>query len=582
MKQAILLATLVLGLAPAYHPSARSQEGPRELEAWPAPIEARVEQGAFLRGEAADTIQLAGLAGEVLSAQVAVRSPRTVHALRGVVGPLTGPGGAGLPAEASRVRYGGWVPVDETMQMTVDPLLEDPSVEVPANTARPVWLTITLPREAAPGIYHGELRLESESHDPAAFALAVEVLPAVLPAPVDWGFYLNIWQDPSAVARAHRVTVWSEEHWRLLERYAANYAAHGMKAITTHIIHDPWDSVRGLADDSMVEWRFPGEFAPGRAGEFAWDFTVFDRYVELMLAAGVREKIDLYAMVMGPGGATKADIRYRDTRSGEFRNLPLTVGDSAWREIWKACLPVLRSHLQEKGWFDRAILGFDEKPAEVMKTIFDFMVAEAPDFRISSSGGYPGDERKWADEIIFNYGVLVNEAEWKQYEPLAWQLRQDPKRYVGFYTCCMPHYPNTFLFSQLRESRLLPWLVFKYDLDGYIRWAVDIYPGGCLEHPPFHLALRGHVPGLARERWPAGQHALGAAAPGDPGLRGVPHRQPGRGPGGPDQRASGPGEEDGAGPARGHDGRWLPDAALDRPGAGAGQRGAARVAVHAA
>jgi len=455
------------------------------FEAWPVPTEVRIYHGSFTREPGNSRIELAGLAGEWLSAQVAVRSSRDIKGLSGSLSQLTGQGGAEIPASAARVRYGGFIPVDETMVLTADPLLEENSVDVAANLAQPVWITLKVPWDAVAGLYQGKFELSAASGGHAEFELSLEVLPALLSEAPDWTFHLNIWQDPTTVARAHKVQVWSEEHWCLLERYAGNFADHGMNAIMTHIIHDPWDSVRGVADDTMVEWKYPGEFKAAGAGKFEWDFTVFDRYVELMMKAGVRDKIDLYALVMGPGGTLKADIRYLDTTTGDYRTAQMKVGDRIWREAWKAFLPVLRKHLKEKGWFDKAVLGFDEKPENVMGIIFDFILAEAPDFKIASSGGFPGDERKWADEIVLFFDNITDKSLWQQYEPLVREMHADKSRLITFYTCCMPHYPNTFLFSQLRESRLLAWLTWKYGFDGYIRWAVNIYPEDTWNQPMF-------------------------------------------------------------------------------------------------
>ena len=134
------------------------------------------------------------------------------------------------------------------------------------------------------------------------------------------------------VARAHKVEVWSEPHWELLEKYAANFAAHGMKSIMTSITYDPWKSQSGYPFDTMVEWNYPGQFESGGANKFTWDFTVFDRYVSLMMQAGVRDKIDCYALVMGPGSTTDAHIRYLDTTTGNYRTASLTVGEPMWRQ----------------------------------------------------------------------------------------------------------------------------------------------------------------------------------------------------------------------------------------------------------
>ncbi len=458
---------------------------PQVFEAWTVPIEMRIAQGAFSRHPENREIRLEGLAGEVLSAQVAVKSSRDIRGLTGSASELAGPGSAVIPGSSVQVRYGAFLPVDETMMLTADPLLEDKAVDVDANLVQPVWLTLKLPRDLSFGTYQGKFKIGAASGGGAEFDLEVEVLPAILPEPPDWSYYLNIWQDPSGVARAYKVEVWSEEHWRILERYAQNFAAHGMKSIMTSIVYDPWKSQSGYPFDTMVEWKYPGEFTPGGASRFEWDFTVFDRYVELMIQAGVRDKIDCYALVMGPGSTLDAHIRYLDTVAGEYRTAETTVGDAIWSEAWSAFLPVFREHLKKKGWFEIALLGFDEKPEAVMKVIFDFIIRTAPDFKIAASGGYPGDERKWGDEIVFHFDEMTDPDRWAEIEPVVRRMHQDKSRYVTWYTACMPYFPNTFLYSPLRECRLLAWLSWKYGFDGYTRWAVNAYPEDVWQQPRY-------------------------------------------------------------------------------------------------
>lgn len=465
------------------------QSGKATLTGWAAPIEVRVYRGSFTREPDNRTLEMAGLAGEVVSGQVVVRSNRDIDKLTGAMGALTGPGGAAIPGEAVRVRYGGFVPVDESMNMTADPLLEVSSVEVKANFAQPVWITITLPADAAPGMYEGAFTATASPGGAVEFEVRLEVLPAVLSPAPEWKFYLNIWQDPAGVGRTHGVELWSEQHWKILEAYAQNFAAHGMNSIMTSIVEEPWHSQAGVTYPSMVKWSYPGEFKPGEAGKFEWDFSIFDRYVALMIEAGVKDKIDMYALVKGPGGTLDASIQYLDLSVGEQRVVEMEVGEPEWEEIWIAFLPVLRKHLEDKGWFDIAMLGFDEKPERIMEIIYSFIGTHARDFKVVSSGGYPGDENKTGDEIVFPMDDLRDQRRWRNIEPLVKEMAAD-ERYVSWYTACWPHYPNTFLFSHLRETRFIGWVTWKFGFDGYTRWAVNFYPEDIWNQP--------------RYKWPSG------------------------------------------------------------------------------
>ena len=454
---------------------------PSGFEAWPVPIEKRVFAGSFSRSPGERAIKLAGCRNEFLSAQLAARNSKESE-LSYQVEPLRGPEAATIPAEEIRVRFGAYLPVDETGQYTADPLLESKSIRLPANLAQPVWLTIHVPKGIAAGRYAGSLRLAAggESLD---VPLEVEVFSATLPDPPDYSYYLNLWQDPNGVARAHKVELWSEAHWQLLARYAENLAMHGEKSIMTSIIHDPWNAQTGYIFPTMVEWKHPGEWKQGEAPKFAWDFTLFDRYVNTMMKAGVKGKIDMYAMVKGPGPTPDAGIRYFDTQAKTYRDEKLKVGDERWQAAWKAFLPALRTHLEAKGWWKIAYLGFDEKPKEIMDVLFAFIGKTGPEYKLVMSGGHA--EAGGKNEVVLYWDNLVDAAEWtKTFEPMVKKLNENGQL-VTFYTACEPYYPNTYLYSTLRESRLLAWIARKYNVGGYTRWAVNAYPDDVWKQPNF-------------------------------------------------------------------------------------------------
>ncbi len=454
---------------------------PAGFEAWPVSIETRIFAGSFSRSPEDRAIKLAGCRNEFLSAQVAARNSKGSE-LSYETGPLRGPEGAGIPAAAVRVRFGAFLPVDETGQYTADPLLESKSIRLPANLAQPVWVTIHVPKGIKAGKYAGSLKLAAGGQT-LAIPLEVEVLNATLPDSPDYSYYLNIWQDPNGVARAHKVQLWSEAHWQLLSRYAENLAMHGEKSIMTSIIHDPWNAQTGYIFPAMVEWKYPGEWKQGEEAKFSWDFALFDRYVSTMMKAGVRGKIDMYAMVKGPGDTPDASIRYFDTQSKSYRNEKLNVGEAKWQAAWNAFLPVLKAHLEEKGWWKIAYLGFDEKPKAIMDQLFDFVGKVGPDFKLVMSGGHA--QAGGNNEVVLYWDDLNDAREWtKTFEPMARKLHENGQL-VTFYTACEPYYPNTFLYSTLRESRLLAWIARKYNVGGYTRWAVNAFPDDVWTQPNF-------------------------------------------------------------------------------------------------
>ena len=453
---------------------------PAGFEAWPVAIEMRVFPGSFSRSTTSHVINLAGCRNEVVSAQLATRNDKTSR-LRYRLSPLQGNQEVGIPVDALKLRYGIYLPVDETAQYTADPLLDSDTQTLPANVVLPLWLTVRIPKLIRAGHYRGTLTLSADDRS-LEFSLDLEVLNATLPDPPNNSFYLNLWQDPNGVARGHKVKLWSEEHWRLLSLYAENLASHGEKSITTSVIHDPWNSQTGYEFPTMVEWRYPGEWKGNDASAFQWDFALFDRYVSLMMTAGIKTKIDIYAMVKGPGPTPDASIRYFDTHAKTFRTESLKVGDPKWREAWTVFLPTLKAHLIEKEWWQIAYLGFDEKPKELMDQLSDFVGKAGPDFKLVMSGGHASEGA--GREVVVYWDELGGEKWDREFAPIAKKMMEN-RQLVSFYTACEPRFPNLFLYSSLREPRMLPWFAWKYGLNGYTRWAVNAFPDNVFNQPNF-------------------------------------------------------------------------------------------------
>jgi hypothetical protein len=64
-----------------------------------------------------------------------------------------------------------------------------------------------------------------------------------------------------------------------------------------------------------------------------------------------------------------------------------------------------------------------------------------------------------------------------------WYQQFDQARREGaqlwFYTCCHPvgRYPNRFLDQSLLKVRVLHWVNYLYDLDGYLHWGLNQFAG---------------------------------------------------------------------------------------------------------
>jgi len=428
------------------------------------------------------TLRIATVRNAPTSAQLGVLARTDLRDLRvDIVRARPRAGQRSLPPGAVTVRYPAYIPVEGTDEVTADPLRDGP-VDVPEGSNQPVWLTIRPSASLPAGTYVAGVRVSARGQRPLVHELVVDVADVTLPDPEDYDFYLNLWLQPDAIAYAHQVPLYSEEHWRLLDVYLADMASRGQKVINAAIIEDPWEiqwpdgtwrAQTYYPFHSLVEWRYDG-------ASWEFDYTVFDRYVEASLRAGIGPDIRVYALLLFGG---RERLFYTDTRTGEKVREVVQLGDARWREAWSAFLADFERHLRERGWFEHTMLAFDERPASTMAVVRDFLAESAPAFADKIHiAVYSMDVDLSIPDISFSHGLLP------ELTPELVNERREAGYRTTFYTTGSPLTPNTITATPPIGARLLPWIPVQKNLDGYLRWSYNSWPADPFTDPAYRYA----------------------------------------------------------------------------------------------
>ena len=328
------------------------------------------------------------------------------------------------------------------------------SLSLKPQTTQPVWVGIDVPQSAQPGLYKGTVEVKTDGKTVGTLNINLQVCERALPAPRNWAFHLDLWQNPYAVARYHQVAPWSEEHFNILRTEMKRYADAGGKVITTSIIHKPWNGQTHDYFDTMVTWMKKAD------GTWDFDYTIFDRWVELMMSLGVNKQINCYSMV-----PWRLSFQYYDQASNSLRFADTKPGEAAYAEMWTAMLESFAKHLREKGWMDITYISMDERPMETMLQTIEVIRKADPNFKISLAG----DLHKELIAELDDYCVALK----MKYTDQMLVSRKAKGWTTTFYTCCAEPYPNTFTFSPPAESEWLAWYAARAKLDGYLRWALN-------------------------------------------------------------------------------------------------------------
>ena len=326
---------------------------------------------------------------------------------------------------------------------------------VDGGTVRGLWLTVQVPQDAKAGTYKGYVELDMNGKA-TKYSYTVKVLDRTLPAPAEWAFHLDLWQNPYAIARVHNVELWSKEHFDVLRPYMLKLASAGQKAITATLIDRPWDGQTFDPFGSMVTWIKKAD------GTWLYDFTIFDRWVEFMMSCGINKEITCFSMI-----PWKLSFRYYDQATHSHKHINCAPGDEAYAQFWGGMLSAFAAHLKEKGWFDKTFISMDERSLQQMQAAIKVIKDHAPGLKISMAGNYHAE----IEADIFDYCLDI--FAYGAYTPELIAKRRAQGKVSTYYTCCSAEYPNLFTFSAPADAEFIALEALAKDLDGYLRWAYN-------------------------------------------------------------------------------------------------------------
>jgi len=454
-----------------------TQESP--FQAWVSDPHHRVYHGSVPTQRETDKLQSETAKGEWVMFQVACRSSKAMKDLEVAVTDLKGSSGS-ISNKDINIRCAEFLPVEENGQLTPDPLRMTSTFDLSCNQAQPIWIDFLVPREVSAGTYRGAISISHRGQPKAEFPVELKVLDLELPLITEDHFYFNILMDLDSIARLHQTERWSDRHWQLIERYVEHWAQHSQDAITVFIIEDPWDGLTEFPVAGLLHWKLSGVWEDLETPQFEFDYSSVDRFIELCLAAGIDQTIQCWSPVMMPHRDYSV-ITYQDTVARQIKKLRVEAGTPDYERVWSQFARSFESHFREKGWLELTTLGLDEISTENLDTIVPIFQNIAPDLSLMLSGGdQKGKYSHLSTEMAFYYGDIESDVPL----PNLAQRRAEGKKTL-VYTAVSPLYPNTFLFSEPLESRMLPWLVWKHGFDGYIRWAWNFWRDDFWAHPRY-------------------------------------------------------------------------------------------------
>lgn len=367
-----------------------------------------------------------------------------------------------------------------------DVLNSDPVVDVKANIPAGIFVRFEIPSDLMPGKYSGcfkifSNRLFDNEELVDRIKYTINVRDVVIPPSNQHSFSLDLWQHNCNIARKAGVPNWSDRHFEIIEKYLQTLAVLGQRSITAIVTEIPWSGQRCFQNkdtpSNLFEYSMISVYRnPDRT--FSYDYSVMDRYIELCFSYGIDKEIEVFGLINN--WISVNDGFYNFTEMPEAIRIRYRMPDGSFRYMKKASdieryIKALHQHFLEKGWLDKVRIVADEPKdhANLHKSLA-MIRRVAPGFKYKASFGRISFYEEFKDEIddfcVIITGLTMVSDEWKSI------VKQDRNHEFTYYVCCFPEYPNTYLSSNLLETRYLMILADYFGLAGFLRWNYTVWP----------------------------------------------------------------------------------------------------------
>lgn len=299
-----------------------------------------------------------------------------------------------------------------------------------------VWVTVQVPPNALPGVYRGEVQ-----GLPQAVPVQLEVGDWLAPRPNDFRILSGFIQSPETVALHSGVTMWSNDHFELLEKHLQLLGQLGNDTLFLPVV-----------GRTHLTYDYPLLRFTGSAGNFRPEFSVVERYLELWNKhVGPPRYVILY-MLRDPGVIGEevqiSHVSSASSTGGTLREAP-AYGASGSVEMWRPAVQGIQQRMTALGWERSELLfGVIHDGRNFSSTFHDFFSAIGPDVAWSTFTHGRGDPSLPWDEIHVVREVRFSHVEFP-YDPpgSGIVLTEKPNwhRKVGFTTTHRNHFVRTQL-----------------------------------------------------------------------------------------------------------------------------------------
>ncbi|MBR5586588.1 MAG: DUF4091 domain-containing protein [Clostridia bacterium] len=327
-----------------------------------------------------------------------------------------------------------------------------------------VWVRADIPADLKPGKYAVKINVQTLGCEDGVDTVLLTDIDVVDEKMPEQRLIYTRWFYADCIANVHGVEIFSEEHWKLIEKYISAATDVGINMILLPVHTPPLDTEQGTARPcvQLVDIEKKGD-------KYQFSFEKFTRFIKICKNCGVKY-YEVAHMFTQWGAKHAPNIMVTENGKTDYMfgwHTDATSGE--YEDFLKQYIAAIREALEKEGVAENAYFHISDEPTEEnlgqyekAKNIIKPLIGNSKTMDALSNPQFC--ENGLVECPVAMISHMHNFLEYNFENQWA-------------YYCCFPQniYPNSFLAMPSGRVRILGFLLYKYNVKGFLHWGFNFY-----------------------------------------------------------------------------------------------------------
>ena len=336
------------------------------------------------------------------------------------------------------------------------------SIDVNNELCKSLFVTCIIPEDMPAAVYPVELILNNGKEE-IKKVFNIDVLPENL---TQQEITCTEWFHADCIASYYKYDIFSEPHWRMIEKFIEKASYIGVNMILTPVFTPPLDTEVGGERPTvqLVSVR-------RRNNVYSFDFEKLKRWIDICRKHGINKFEISHLFTQWGTGKTPKIIAETENGIEKIFGWHMEATSCEYKEFLERFLPELIKFLKNEDVYENTFFHVSDEPdykrdREIYEKEHALVSAFVEKDKIMDAMSHYEFCRDGLAKtpVVVNYTVddfLKNgiDVNWTYY-------------------CCMPAnggYCNRFISMPSGRNRILGFQMFKYGINGFLHWGYNFY-----------------------------------------------------------------------------------------------------------